>query len=1302
VTITNQVKTLTLAWYPGTPLATLEADIRRQFGVFREAQLALYDSTGIPVVLDPSMPSGLTLTLHNTRPPISESFETVKPRALHRRANSAPSIIFPFPSTLQSTNTNGPSSPTAATDADTTSSARQHRSNSDRHDLRLPLHTQSLSGGGGTEGVTGIRERFGGKRKKSFLNLKPHYPFVEGDSQVNKTLNSVLMVLEAINCNAKKANLLDLTPLVISEVCELVSGDKCTFFLNVGKEYLWSPDITQPKQRIPIGMGLVGIVARDGCSMRLPLDPRTTNMTSSMSQHLSPSFNALLLGHSESAPVCMCVPIRSPDDQSKMLGALYVARWGSSNNSSNSNNRMEEGKDESPKQRRRRRRRGNSLPSLVGFLPPSFTEEEAQLLEIFAAHLGIAIRNIKLYEAAVKTESHYNCLSELINELALSDMEFLPRAVQQVKEVVCADRCSLFLKKPSSNVLWSRKDNENITVPLGKGLLGHCGLGRIVNVADVTKDRRFDPSVDAQSELEVKSLLCAPISWEHDVLGCVSFVNQQSELQSFGREEQSLVHTFTKLCSTCLQFAQERIENNSANTRSEGMMEIVELIVNFISTLNSVIETGVPPDEHFVENSFRAVLQKVCGVIQAERCSLFLDCSDRGGILGDVARSGEARRNHGVHIDPALLAPAMLARATQHSYSHTPRSTLHTPQTTSTIILTPDTQIHSNRSSSSHSTLTHTTEATGSTRSSCSAHSVLSHISETVGSTRSSYSSQSAETGVMISSPSSVLCVPVTDSVDNSVVGVLLALNAATGKFSLEDEHVLTIAAHFAAALLNLIDTKSAEGDEENVSEGTNEEQETSCETIYEEKVSEGRETERTSEGYSEGIPEEMEGSSSMEEDWLHGASIDVWEPSPPSRRRVGLPEELERLTVFDLSAKPSPRSSEVRVATISPPKKARRGTHVSGDAEPDDVMGMLATNRNFGRITHLFDFEGRDSGEVTITRYRTLSPHIHHETVISFDFNALDLQRDEIISHLVYFLDRLGLVDPKPEMGSGRVQTDKLLSLLAKISRLYRANPYHNFAHALDCAQAIFAFINTSNLMQTTSSLDRMAMLISALCHDIDHPGVTNQFLIGSRSPLATFYNDKAVLENYHTSVAFLILREDDSNVLADLFPAEYKHVRLMLIEGIMATDMSSHFQYIAKTKDRAKELSTKPLTNAMNDKLLVTALAMKCADLVHLVRPFPVARKWEDLLQKEFFLQGDLEKEHSLVVGPCNDRDTVNVAASQIFFYEHFGTPLFTALVELEPDLRGRLAQLQDNLEEWRKILREETLQKQVTENM
>ena len=53
-------------------------------------------------------------------------------------------------------------------------------------------------------------------------------------------------------------------------------------------------------------------------------------------------------------------------------------------------------------------------------------------------------------------------------------------------------------------------------------------------------------------------------------------------------------------------------------------------------------------------------------------------------------------------------------------------------------------------------------------------------------------------------------------------------------------------------------------------------------------------------------------------------------------------------------------------------------------------------------------------------------------------------------------------------------------------------------------------------------SDLEIFSLLFSAIIHDYNHTGTTNNFHIHSTSDLAVVYNDRSVLENHHVAAFF------------------------------------------------------------------------------------------------------------------------------------------------------------------------------------
>ena len=74
---------------------------------------------------------------------------------------------------------------------------------------------------------------------------------------------------------------------------------------------------------------------------------------------------------------------------------------------------------------------------------------------------------------------------------------------------------------------------------------------------------------------------------------------------------------------------------------------------------------------------------------------------------------------------------------------------------------------------------------------------------------------------------------------------------------------------------------------------------------------------------------------------------------------------------------------------------------------------------------------------------------------------------------------------------------------------------------------------IDAKNALSHTQLL---AVIVSAVTHDVDHPGNTNLYEMNSESALAMLYNDHAVLENHHCATAFQIMRRPSNNILRGL----------------------------------------------------------------------------------------------------------------------------------------------------------------------
>ena len=90
--------------------------------------------------------------------------------------------------------------------------------------------------------------------------------------------------------------------------------------------------------------------------------------------------------------------------------------------------------------------------------------------------------------------------------------------------------------------------------------------------------------------------------------------------------------------------------------------------------------------------------------------------------------------------------------------------------------------------------------------------------------------------------------------------------------------------------------------------------------------------------------------------------------------------------------------------------------------------------------------------------------------------------------------------------------------------------------------------------------------------------------------------------------------------------------------------------------------------------------------SDFANSARKFETARTGTFRLFEEFFQQGDMEKEKHLPVSFLCDRETTKVAQSQPGFLGFVVLPLYRSMIEVIPQAKILVDQLEMNADEWK----------------
>ncbi|XP_077643787.1 3',5'-cyclic-AMP phosphodiesterase 4A [Lonchura striata] len=266
------------------------------------------------------------------------------------------------------------------------------------------------------------------------------------------------------------------------------------------------------------------------------------------------------------------------------------------------------------------------------------------------------------------------------------------------------------------------------------------------------------------------------------------------------------------------------------------------------------------------------------------------------------------------------------------------------------------------------------------------------------------------------------------------------------------------------------------------------------------------------------------------------------------------------------------------------------------------------------------------------------------------------------------------------------------LLGYARALERHYHPDvAYHNSLHAADVLQSTHVLLATPALEDVFTDLEVLAALFAAAIHDVDHPGVSNQFLINTNSELALLYNDESVLENHHLAVGFKLLQERDCDIFQNLSRRQRQALRQMVIDMVLATDMSKHMSLLAdlKTMVETKKVTSSGvlLLDNYTDRIQVLRNMVHCADLSNPTKPLGLYRQWTERIMEEFFRQGDRERERGMEISPMCDKHSASVEKSQVGFIDFVVQPLWEAWAELvHPDGREMLRALHENREWFR----------------
>jgi adenylate cyclase len=358
-------------------------------------------------------------------------------------------------------------------------------------------------------------------RKGDLTNRVKDLPvskFIELLEQITGEFEHFLRAIELINNEALETLLEQILEAFTLKIGQILQADRTTIFLvDEEKGQLWAKlaqgDNDQMLEiRVPIDKGIAGHVATTGECLNIP------------DAYSHPLFNKQVdkqTGYHTRNILCM--PITNK--QEKVVAVVQ-------------------------------------LLNKAGELPFDL-EDERQFRE-FASSIGIILESCNTFYIAARNQRGVMALLEATKTLGRSlDLETTLKAVmEQARELMQADRSTLFLLNPEKGTLWTKVANLEgtemipIEISASTGIAGYvASTGEILNIPNAYEDPRFNPETDKRTGYHTRNILCMPVfNSEGDLIGVSQLINKYQG--SFTNSDEEFMRAFNIQAGIALENAQ--------------------------------------------------------------------------------------------------------------------------------------------------------------------------------------------------------------------------------------------------------------------------------------------------------------------------------------------------------------------------------------------------------------------------------------------------------------------------------------------------------------------------------------------------------------------------------------------------------------------------------------------------------------------------------------------------------------------------------------------------------------------------
>uniref|UniRef100_A0A7N6F7V7 Phosphodiesterase n=1 Tax=Anabas testudineus TaxID=64144 RepID=A0A7N6F7V7_ANATE len=324
------------------------------------------------------------------------------------------------------------------------------------------------------------------------------------------------------------------------------------------------------------------------------------------------------------------------------------------------------------------------------------------------------------------------------------------------------------------------------------------------------------------------------------------------------------------------------------------------------------------------------------------------------------------------------------------------------------------------------------------------------------------------------------------------------------------------------------------------------------------------------------------------------------------------------------------------------------------------------------------------ESRELQVTAVTTV-PSAQSLGLLDFSFSDFDLSDTETTLATIRMFVDLNLVQ------NFQMKYTSLCQWVLSVKKNYRKNvAYHNWRHAFNTAQCMFALLKSGRLQNNLSDLEVLALMIATLSHDLDHRGVNNSYIQRSDHPLAQLYCH-STMEHHHFDQCLMILNSPANQILSGLSLDEYKTTLKMIERAILATDLALYMKRRGEFFELTK--NNQFVWEDEQHKDLLRSMLMTACDISAITKPWPVQKRIAELVATEFFEQGDKERQELNIepIDLMNREKRDKIPSMQVSFIDAICIQLYETLAGMSEYCSPLLEGCVKNRQHWKRLAEE-----------